>query len=797
VTAQRKKTVAGAAGAAVVLGALLVWTSRRAPAGPSPPRPAGSAAEPARFVGREACAPCHRREEELFRGSDHDLAMAVADETTVLGDFGGRRFTSSGVTSTFFRRDGKFLVRTDGPGGKLREYEVAYTFGVYPLQQYLIAFPGGRYQALGIAWDSRPREQGGQRWFHLYPSERIAHDDPLHWTGPYQNWNFMCAECHSTGLSKGYRPDEDRYETTWSEIDVSCEACHGPGSAHVAWGKAVEAGLASRGGPDGLVVHLKDPARDAFWEFDIARGIARRSAPRTSWTELETCARCHARRSLADEDYVHGRPLLDTHRPALLDDPLYYPDGQIQDEVYEYGPFLQSRMHQEGVTCSDCHDPHSLAVPVSPDAVCSRCHLQEKFNTPAHHFHKPRSEGARCVECHMPARRYMVVDPRRDHSFRVPRPDLSMKIGVPNACNQCHRDRPARWAAEAAARWWRPGKQAEPHYGEAIHAGRAALAGAEGLLARLAGDTSRPAIVRATALSLLRRYPSPRSRGTVERSLRDPDPLVRLAALGPAADLPPPDRVRLVVPLLADPVRAVRADAARALALQQREELTPEQQAAFATAFAEWQRAQAANLDRAEGRLNLGVLAAQQRRLEDARREYEAALRLNPWLPPVYINLADLFRQKGRDDEGEKLLRRGLAVQPKDADLHYALGLLLVREKRLGEALASLERAAALRPEDAGYSYVFAIALQSAGQIPRALSVLERAHREHPGDAQVLQTLAILHRDRGEVAEAAAYARKLVEAVPHDPGARRLLREMLLRELRGTDDRMSPQRGAP
>jgi Flp pilus assembly protein TadD len=707
--------------------------------------------------------------------------MQPADETTVLGDFGGRRFTYFGVTSTFFRRDGRFMVRTDGPGGELREYEIAYTFGVYPLQQYLIAFPGGRYQALSICWDARPKRQGGQRWFHLYPDEKIAHDDPLHWTGPYQNWNFMCAECHSTNLSKGYRPDEDRYETTWSEIDVSCEACHGPGSEHVAWGKAVEEGRASRAGPDRLVVHLKDPARGAVWEFDIERGIALRSAPRTSWTELENCARCHARRSLTDETYVHGRPLLDTHRPALLDDPLYHADGQIRDEVYEYASFLQSRMHQQGVTCSDCHDPHSLAVPVSPDAVCSRCHLQEKFNTPAHHFHKARSEGARCVECHMPAQRYMVVDPRRDHSFRVPRPDLSLKIGTPNACSRCHRDRSVRWAAEAAARWWPSRKPAEPHYGEAIHAGRAALAGAEGLLTRLAEDTTRPGIARATAVSLLGRHPSPRSRETLERALRDPDPLVRLAALGPAADLPRADLPRLVAPLLADPVRTVRVDAARALALLRREELTPEQRAAFATAFSEWQRAQAANLDRAEGRLNLGVLAAQQGRLEDAQREYEAALRLNPWLPPVYVNLADVLRQKGRDDEGEKVLLRGLGVQPKDADLHYALGLLLVREKRLGEALPALARAAALRPEDAGYTYVYAVALQSAGEVPRALSALERAHRDHPGDAQVLQALAILHRDRGSIPEAVSYARKLVEAVPEDSSARTLLRELLTR----------------
>lgn len=378
----------------------------------------------------------------------------------------------------------------------------------------------------------------------------------------------------------------------------------------------------------------------------------------------------------------------------------------------------------------------------------------------------------------MPAQRYMVVDPRRDHSFRVPRPDLSVTLGTPNACNRCHRDRSARWAAEAAGRWWRPGRRGEPHYGEAIHAGRSARPGAERLLARLAEDAAQPGIARATAVSLLGRYLSPGSLGTLERSLGDPDPLVRLAAIRHAEELPPADRVRLLAPLLTDPVRTVRVDAGRALALLNREDLSPERRVALASAVAEWQRAQAANLDRAEGHLNLGAFAAEQGRLEDAQRDYGAALRLNRWLPAIYVNLADLFRQKGRDDEGEKVLRRGLAVQPRDADLHYALGLLLVREERLPEAVASLKRAAELRPEEPSYGYVYAVALQSAGQLDRALSVLNRAHRAHPGDAQLLQGLAALYRDKGSISEAVSYARKLAEVAPHDPRARRLLAQL-------------------
>ena len=255
-----------------------------------------------------------------------------------------------------FRRDGKYLVRTDGPDGVLQDFEVAYTFGVEPLQQYLVRFPGGRYQALGIAWDSRPEVDGGQRWFHLYPDERIDHRDPLHWTGPYQNWNFMCAECHSTGLEKRYDPIEGHYDTTWFGIDVACEACHGPGSRHVTWAKeGADASVPLMA----LSVMLSD-ADGGEWSSDPGTGVPRRSVARGARAEVEVCARCHSRRSVISERYVHGRPLMDTHVPALLTDPLYFADGQIRDEVYVYGSFLQSKMHREGVTCGDCHDPHSL-----------------------------------------------------------------------------------------------------------------------------------------------------------------------------------------------------------------------------------------------------------------------------------------------------------------------------------------------------------------------------------------------------------------------------------------------------
>ncbi len=691
--------------------------------------------------------------------------MQEATDETVLGDFGGRSFTHFGVTSTFFERGGKHFVRTDGPDGKPHEYPIAYTFGVYPLQQYLIAFPGGRYQALNVVWDTRPKKAGGQRWFHLYPKEPVPHNDPLHWTGPYQNWNFMCAECHSTNVKKGFVAAEKRYETTFSEIDVSCEACHGPGSAHVEWA------LSGAEGKDrGLAVDLADPAGKASWIIDPKTGLAKRSVPRTSQAELEACARCHARRSVVAADYIHGQPLLQTHRPALLTEGLYYADGQVQDEVFEYQSYLQSKMHAAGVSCSDCHDPHSLKVSGSADRVCAGCHAVEKFETPAHHFHKAGSAGASCTSCHMPTREFMVVHSRHDHSFRVPRPDLSDATGAPNACTQCHRDRSDRWAADAARAWWGDRSQREPPYGETIHAGREQAAGAGAALAALAADSSRPAIRRATAASLLGRNEFSGSREALVRALGDPEPLVRFGALDAVRDLPPSERLALAGPLLQDPILTIRIDAARAMAAVPRNEMAAAERAGFDSALAEYERSLAVDADRAESHLALAELAIDLGDLPRAEREYRIAMEIVPALAATYANLADLYRRQGRESDAEAILRRGLAAAPGDAGLHHALGLSLVRQKRLPEALVELERAAKAPPERARYVYVWAIALDSVGQTRRALDVLAAAEKKRGGNREILEALVSLHGKAGDEYAASRYAKKL-EGLADRPAA--------------------------
>ena len=624
------------------LGVLLTACASTSPPGDMEP-------VPSTHVGGQICAGCHAAEYDSWQGSHHDPAMQEATEESVTGDFDNATFEYAGVRSTFFVRGEKFLVRTDGPDGEPAEYEIAYTFGVTPLQQYLIEFPDGRLQALSICWDTRAAGKGGQRWFHLYPDERIDHRDVLHWTGPLQNWNFMCAECHSTRLRKNYRPEEDRFESSWSEIDVSCEACHGPGSGHVAWAEAAASGESSTLSNLGLAVRLAE-TDDARWIMDPEAGVARRSRPRRSVAELETCARCHSRRAILSEAYVHGNPLVDTHRPALLTEELYHADGQILDEVYVYGSFLQSKMHAAGVTCTDCHDPHSLELNGSGNGLCAPCHLATRFDTPEHHHHEPEAPGAECVQCHMPSRNYMVVDPRRDHGFRVPRPDLTVKIGTPNACNGCHEGESAEWAAEQAVAWWGPDRSGTPHYGETIHAGRRGLAGAGAALGVLAGDPGAPGIVRATALSLMLDNPGPAVLPAVRRGVGDQDPLVRLAAADVAEMLDPASRVRLLSPLLRDPFRTVRIEAASGLAPVPPGTMSQDQHLALEAALGEYREAQEFNADRMESHLNLGLLHAQLGDLDQAEVEYRKAISMMPAFAAAYVNLADLYRLRQQEE---------------------------------------------------------------------------------------------------------------------------------------------------
>ena len=740
----------------------------------------------AAFVGSETCAGCHEAEAKLWRGSHHEQAMDHATEKSVRGDFNDASFVNYGVRSRFFRKDGKFLVETDGPDGKLATFEVKYTFGVYPLQQYLIEFPDGRIQALSIAWDSRPQEQGGQRWFHLYPNEEIRHDDILHWTRLNQNWNFMCAECHSTGVRKNYDAASDRFSTTFAEISVGCETCHGQGSHHVAWAHDRQRWWSFGNQQDkseGLSARF-DERSDVTWRHDPRSGNPQRNfAPAVLRKEVETCGLCHARRAEFSEAWMPGQWLSDTHVVSGLSHGLYYADGQMQDEVYNYGSFKQSRMFAAGVTCSDCHDPHSNKLKVSGDGVCLQCHAPDKYAVAAHNHHEAVNPPVACASCHMPTRTYMVVDPRHDHSLRVPRPDLSVKLGTPNACNNCHNDKSAQWAAEAVESWYGPNREGFQNYAEAFQAAWAGQADAAKLLAAVAADSNAPAFARASALSELAPSLSSANIALASANLSDPDPMVRIGALDMLESVPANQIWPLVSPLLSDRSRGVRIRAASLLAAVPTANQPSADREQFERAAAEFIAAQRFNADRPESRSAIGSFFAKRGRPVDAEAEYKAALRLSPEYAPAAANLANLYRGLGREADGEGVLRAALVASPQDAGLRHALGLTLVRLKRPDDALAELHRAAELDPGQARYAYVYAVALHSSGRIAEAMTELKENLARHPNDRETLLALVSFSRDSGDARAALEYAERLAGIAPQDSALAALIEE--LRRLAG------------
>jgi Flp pilus assembly protein TadD len=694
--------------------------------------------------------------------------MQDATPETVLGDFSGVTFEQFGTTSRFSERNGTFYVETDNADGELQEFPVSYTFGVIPLQQYLIEFPGGKYQTLPIAWDSRPEGEGGQRWFHIYPDEEIDHDDILHWTGREQNWNYMCAECHSTELEKNYSADTDSFATTWSEINVGCEGCHGPASRHVA---QAEAGtFLSRAG---LLTDLDDAGR-ATWEMNVETGIAARSEIRMRPpSQPEACGRCHARRSLATEDYEFDRPLLDTHTPSLLEDPLYFADGQISEEVYVYGSFVQSRMYQAGVSCSDCHEPHSATLRTGgePSNICSTCHLPAKFDSTEHHRHP--QDSVACVDCHMTSRDYMVVDGRRDHSFRIPRPDLSAATGSPNACNQCHDDRDTDWAVSTFTDWF--GNDSRDHFGFAIHAGR--TGGGNQPLVEAIGNNEFPGIARGTALSLLRPPYSQQIAEVIRSGIGSGDPFIRLGALSALPGLQPDLQVDLAAPLLADRIRTIRIEAAGVIS-PLRAQLHVSFEAQFARAEQERVNAMLAIAERPEAHTNLGNLHIDAGNAGLAEAAFRKAMAMEPAAPGPRVNLADLYRRLDRDSDAETLLREGIADNPEEASYHHSLGLLLVRMTQQQDGLSELEQAVELQPENPRYAYVYAVALNSLGQSDAAIEFLDDVRQQFNGDFDIHWALATMLRDQGRSDEARAIAEHIASIYPGVAPVENLLRSL-------------------
>lgn len=752
----------------------------------------------ATFAGLESCKSCHQDQYGEWLQSDHHKAMNPATEEFVLGDFDNAEFDHFGQVFRFFRKGEEYWVNAPDETGERRDMKVEYTFGHSPLQQYLIPFPDGRYQALQVCWDTRPAEEGGQRWYHLYPDEPVPPDDILHWTRRYFNWNYMCADCHSTNLDRSFDPGTLSYHTTWSEMNVSCEACHGPGSEHVKWAHAKAKTEADPGdataaadfaslkdyvNSKGLIVTLKEPGEtdtEFPWMIDPVTKMPKRTVPLQSNVQLETCAPCHSHRTLLDQKLEQGQPYHDTHVPSILSERLYHHDGQIKEEVYVYGSFVQSKMHHAGVRCSDCHNPHSMKLVAPGNALCVRCHQADPYDTPAHHFHPVGSTGASCVECHMPTETYMGVDARRDHSIRSPRPDLALEIGGPDACTKCHTDKDQKWAADFFKQWWGAGPR-NAHYGEILAAARRNQPGSLDKLIALASDLERPGLVRAAAVETLgEKAPSPETTRAIAGRLADPNPSVRVEALLALLPYPADQRLALAGGMLDDESRAVRAEAARILAAAH-SGFSEGQKTSFVKAAEEFVKKQNAISERAAGHMLLAAFYTDLGDIAKAEAAYRLGQKVEPEFVPVRLNFAEMLDDLNRPADAESEYRNAITSAMTDADRGISrdsLARFLIRQKRYDEGVAELRIATELLPNNAQTQYFYGVALNSLGRFPEALPYLEKAHQLAPYHLEYLTGLATVCRDAGKMDLALKYAREALKIEPGNPQLQQLVRSL-------------------
>lgn len=690
----------------------------------------------ATYIGSVSCQNCHTRQWQDWQLSDHYRAMAHAHDSTVLGDFSGVSLSADGITSRFFKRDGKFFIHTQGDDGRYHDYPVLYTFGVFPLQQYLIEFPAGRLQATRQSWDEREK-----KWFHQYSGQVISPHDWLHWTGNGQNWNTMCASCHSTELRKNYDFASDRYATTWKEINVGCETCHGPGSRHVEW------------------ANQKNPAP----MHNAGLFYGQEANPEL---QLNTCAPCHARKADISAIPMQTAELLDDLIPQVISHEFYFADGQIDDEDYEYGSFAQSKMFHREVRCSNCHNPHSGNLLATGNTLCMSCH-EPRYNSREHHFHAVNTEGAQCISCHMPVKTYMGNDHRRDHSFRIPRPDQSVKFGTPNTCTGCHTKKSNQWAATTIAQWYGPSRAY--HFSDDLLPGSQLNENSEPHLHKLLADTTQPAIARATAAHYLGSLPTATSAAGLVRALADAKAIVRYNALRALENFPPDVWQSAAAPLLADRVRAVRIAAADLFHPYGIARVPAPHQASYQQADAENRQYLNYQTDFAVGNVMLADYEMQDNDHLNAIIHYVRGLKKDSLMNYARLNLSAAYSQAGKNDEALRVLTDALAVDAKNDRIYYNLGLLHYEMGNPDRAAESFAAAVKLGTRNPGVYYNYGLLLQQMNKVKQAEATWRKGYALQPDAVNINYALATLYLQQNRIDQARLHAHIIFEQDPGNP----------------------------
>jgi len=696
------------------------------------------------YAGSESCRECHAEEFTKWQHSHHGLAERKPSPELDGAAFTPAKTFTHGSQTSEARQDGAhYVMETPGFENRRGPWTVERVIGHDPLRQFMVAGTGGRLHALENAWDPHKNE-----WFNIYGQEDRKPGEWGHWTGRGMVWNQMCASCHNTRLRKNYDAASDSYRTSMVEMSVGCEACHGPSKDHVTWQQS------HRGQPGDPT--LKKLSRDQY---------------------LDTCGQCHARRSELTGDFVPGDSFWDHHHLTIVDQTdIYWPDGQVRDENYEFASFLSSRMHHAGVRCQDCHDMHSMKTLLPGNDLCIRCHTPSGYpNAPvivpeAHSFHKADSTGNQCVNCHMPQTTYMQRHPRHDHGFTIPDPLLTKTLGIPNACNRCHTDKNATWAADAAAKWWGP--KMERRTRQRAQTLAAASAGTNpnpvGLLALLSGDETP--YWKASALQFLDRWLSERYvQEAVTAQTKHASPLVRTAAaqaLGHALEAGQTQLRPALDSMLQDPARAVRHAAAWAL----RAQLDLKSPAGRdLTHYLQH------NADQPTGQMQLGQFHWSRGDLAKARQHMETAVRWDPNSPPFHHDLAILHSTAGDTNAAIQSLLAASRLDPNEAQYHYELGLAWSEASQPEAAIHSLREAVRCQPGFSRAWYNLGLALNARGEREEALKALTQGEAANPGDASIPHAAATIFAQAGRRAEAIAAAQRALKAQPGHPEAGQLL----------------------
>lgn len=681
------------------------------------------------------CAECHAKEVDEWRQSQHAVANRLFDPNTDLAAFNGSRiFSGNGIQTilgTGLKTPSFAIVQTDGSRAVFHPEAV---IGVTPLVQYLASFPGGRLQVMNLAFDPEKKD-----WFDTQAPEVRRVNDWSYWQNRGMNWNSQCAFCHMTNLQKGYDPGQDLYRTTWDAMGIACAQCHGPMEKHVA-----------------------SPKDKALMNHQTARQI------------IDNCASCHARREELTGKFHAGESFNDHYRLSLPDQAgMYYPDGQVKEEDYEFGSFSMSRMGHKGISCLDCHNPHSgkLRAPVDNNALCMTCHTApgQRGATPVdpitHGHHKTGTPGDRCVDCHMPVTRYMVRDPRRDHGFTIPDPVLTKELGVPNSCNRCHDDKSADWAIDFTNKWY--GEKMDRRSRKRARAIARAENGDNGVVTELVdlAGTEEIAAWRSALTSLLEPWANQSSvRAFLEKSLTNESPLVRSAAARVLSGHSDAEAAALIRPLCDDPVRLVRLDAVWGLH-ERRDRPQP--------AYGELTTYLDNISDQPAGALRQTQFALDEKRMEDALKWSAKAVAWDANSGEEHQIRAVVLNMAGKREEAIAELKKACELDPKNAQHPFMLALLYGEAEQPDAAIARLKDAVTIDPSFVRAWYNLGLSQAQKEDLAGAIISLKKAEELQPGSPEFPYARATVHARAGQMVEARQAAER-AQSLGYQPAAQLL-----------------------